>query len=312
MTQIYKKILSIDFMKKTSLLINIEMESENVRLAKQIIEEIIKTYNNEWSKDKQYVYDKTFDFISNRIDLVKKDLEVSDKQIQEFKEKYNLTDVEADVKYYMTLAGGIQTNLLEAETQLKIVDIIRDFINDEKNKYNLIPFSLTTTDPSIAEVINLYNEQLIKRNEFYRSNQQGAFALSMDNTIDLQRKNLILSLNNVYRGLQITVQTIKNKESDLNKLMKGVPVIERDFIQLKREQELQQTVYIFLLQKKEESGITSATLMPKLKIINEPYVINKPVEPNKIKVALTTFFIGVIAIPLLLIYLVPYLRRKEE
>jgi uncharacterized protein involved in exopolysaccharide biosynthesis len=312
MTQFYRKRVVIDFEKKTSSLINLEMNSENVGVAKQILSEVIDVYNMEWIKDKHYVHEKTLGFINQRLDLVKNDLSAADRDIREFKEKYNLTDIEADVSYYMTLAGEVQTSLLEAETQLKLVDIIRDYINDEKNKYNLIPFSLTTADPSISEIIKAYNEQLIKRNEFYISNQQGAFVQSIDNSIELQRKNLLQSLNNVYKGLQITVQSIKGKESDLTKLMKNVPTVEHDFIHLKREQELQQTVYIYLLEKKEETEISYATWMPKLKIVDEPYLINKPVEPNMIKVALTVLFMGGFIIPFSLIYGIPYLRRKKD
>ncbi|MDR0864703.1 MAG: hypothetical protein LBO74_07200 [Candidatus Symbiothrix sp.] len=313
MAQVYRNgKLNIDYEKKTSNLIHLGTTNKNVKLAKQILSEIIEVYNLEWVKEKDYLFGTTTSYIDQRIGLVKSDLDVADMNIQNFKKANNLTNIESDISYYTKLASDVQVALLEAETQLKMVDIIRDFVIDEKNKYSLIPFSLTTSDPSISAVISQYNELLIKRSEISRSPQQSTFAQSLDGSIDLQRKNLLQSLDNVYKGVKINRQTLKDKELELNGLMRNVPSAERDFIQLKREQELQQTMYIFLLEKKEETRINFATWMPKLKIIDEPYIINKPVEPNTMKVALTTLFMGAILIPLSLIYGSLYIRRRKK
>jgi hypothetical protein len=55
--------------------------------------------------------------------------------------------------------------------------------------------------------------------------------------------------------------------------------------------------------------------LPKLKVIDEPYVINKPIEPNRMKVAITTLFFGGL-LSLSTIYGFPviknYIRRRKE
>jgi uncharacterized protein involved in exopolysaccharide biosynthesis len=313
--QVFRENLTIDSEKKSSGLINLILPAKNVVQAKKILSTIIDTYNTEWDYDKNLVNEKTEKFINTRLELVKAELLGADTEIKKFKEKYNLTDIEADVTFYMTIAGELQASLLQAETQSKMVSIIEDYIQDKNNKYSLIPFSLTTADPSMADVINLYNEQLLKRNEMYRTNQQGVFAQSLDNMVESQRKNLLQSLDNVKKGLDITLGILKKKENDLTKVLGKVPNMERDFIQLKREQELQQTIYIFLLEKREELGVRSVILLPKLKVIDDPYLVNEPLEPSLIKVALATLFLGGIIIPISLIYLVPYLktsRRKKK
>jgi uncharacterized protein involved in exopolysaccharide biosynthesis len=98
--------------------------------------------------------------------------------------------------------------------------------------------------------------------------------------------------------------------------MGKIPAIEKDYLKLKREQGLQQTVYIFLLEMREQMGVKGVSLLPKLKMIDEPYAIIKPVEPKLIKVAVATLFFGGIAFPLFAIYGFPligkYIRRKKE
>ena len=316
MTQIYKEAILIDFEKKTSNLIHLNMTTENVVLAKKILNEMIANYNMEWETDKDLVTNKTLDFINVRLQLVDEELINADQAIQNFKDRYTLTDIEADVKYYLTLSGGIQPDLLEAETQLKMIDIIVDFVKDEKNKYVQIPLSPNIATPVMAELIGKYNEILAQRNEGYKAASQSILIKGLNDRVELQRETLLKSVDNVKEGLQITLKNLKKKESEINSKIGKIPTIEKDYIKLKREQQLQQTVYIFLLEMREQTGIKGVSLLPKLKVIDEPYVINKPVEPNFMKVAITALFFGGIAFPLSAIYGFPliknYIRRRKE
>ncbi|MDR0863692.1 MAG: hypothetical protein LBO74_02015 [Candidatus Symbiothrix sp.] len=315
MTQIYQKDLDIGYQKKTSDLINLSMNNANVVMAKKILTTIIDTYNKNWDEDKEYGYSRTIDFINKRLSSSELELAEADRQIQEFKDKYNLTDIEADVKFYFAMSGEVQATLLETETQLNLADAIREFIQNESNKYSLIPFNLnSSSDASVAGIIEKYNDALLKRNELYKTNTQSAFAQSMDTQLEAQRKNMIQSLDNAKEGLQTALATIKKKDNEINKKIGVIPSVERDYIRLKRNQELQQSVYIFLLGKREETAVRYAALMPKLKMIDKPYIINDPVEPKKKMVALAVLM-GTLVISLVLIFGMPYwktLRKNED
>jgi len=316
MTQLYQddNVLLIDYGKKTSDLIQLSMNTENVMFAKKILKEIIANYNAEWESDKDLVKERTKDFIDNRLRIVNKELAQADLAIQNFKDQHNLTDVVADVEYYYTLSGALQPALLEAETQLKISDLVVDFVKDEKNKYAPFPLSSSTSSnpaaPSISDVIDKYNEALAKRNEMYKSNSQSTLVKELNERVELQREALLQSADNLKKGLQITVENLTKKESEIKSKIGKIPTIEKNYIELKREQELQQTVYIFLLEMREESGVKGVSLLPKLKIIDDPYVVNKPVEPNLIKVAITVLFFGGFVFPLSAIYGFPLINKN--
>jgi len=316
MTQLYKDAIEVDFEKKTSDLIHISMNTENVVMAKKILKEVIATYNAEWYSDKNIVTDKTIAFIDNRLHLVNDELLNADRAIQNFKDKYALTDIEADVKYYFTLSGELQPALLEAETQLKVIDLVVDFVKDEKNKYAMIPLGANTATPAMAEIIGSYNMALAKRNGMNETKSQSVMVQDVNERVEAQRLSLLESVDNVKKGLLISVQNLKKKELEIQSKIGEMPTIEKDYLKLKREQELQQSIYIFLLEMREETGVKGVSLLPKLKVIDEPYVINKPVEPSLMKVAITTLFFGGIVFPLSVVYGFPlinnYLRKRKE
>ena len=315
MAQIYRGVILVDFEKKTSDLINLSMNSENTDLSKKILREIIDIYNTEWEADKNLVTSKTIAFIEDRLKSVHDELFNADKAIQNFKDRYNLTDIEADVTYYFALSGELQPSLIEAESQLKMIDLIVDFVTDEKNKYSLFPLSPNLAASAMTEIISKYNETLSKRNEMNISDLQSPLVKNYNTQVESQREVLLKSIDNLKKGLQITLGDLKKKESEVKNKIGKIPEIENSYIKLRREQELQQTIYIFLLEMMEQTGVKGVSILPKLKVIDEPYTVIKPVEPQFIKVAITALFFGGM-LPLLAIYGFPvindYLRRRKE
>lgn len=316
MAQLYKKEVEINFEKKNSAFISLSVNHKKPAFAKQILNEVIHVYNSKWSEDKNILSEKTNAFIDNRLKSVVSDLSAVDDNIRLFKDKNKLTDIEADVTYYFEINAELQARLTDAETQLKLIDIIFDFVKDGNNKSSLIPFSTTTLDPSIAEVINKYNEVVLAKYDL-QSNSPGMTSIiqSMDKQIEAQRENLKQSLANIKQGMQIALAELKNKEKEVDSKINNIPSVERQYRDLKREQEIQQTIYLFLVEKREETMLKAVSLMPKLKVIDEPYTINKPVSPDTRKVALTVLFFGCL-LPVGAIRFIPvirsYLRSKRK
>jgi len=317
MAQLYMDLIVVDFKKKSSDLIDLTINHENPAFAKRILNEVINVYNSKWNEYKDILSEKTTAFIDDRLKTVETDLGNVDREIQSFKSKNNLTDIKADVTYYFGINAKLQTELTGAETQVKLVDIIYDFLKSEDNKYALIPFSITTLDPSLAEVINKYNELMLTRNNL-RSNStiMTSSIQNMDQQIDAQRKNLLQSLVNIRKGMQITLAELKKKEKDINSQISNIPSAEREYTILKRDQEIQQTVYLFLVERREEAMLKAVSLMPKLRVINKPYTLNTPVSPNMKKIALLVLFFGGFLFPVTGIYAFPiirnYLRNRKK
>jgi uncharacterized protein involved in exopolysaccharide biosynthesis len=310
MAQLYMAILDIDFEKKNSNIINLILNHENTVLAKRLLNEIVAVYNANWQEDKNILSEKTTNFIDERLELVKNDLDVVDREIQSFKGENNLTDIEADVTYYFTMNAELQAKIIEAKTQLELVDIIFDFVKEENRKFTPVPYSAIILDPALVEVVSNYNEILMKRNEWHKNSNTITSAIQgTDEQIEAQRQNLLQSLENIKKGMKISLNELSKKEKEIDSKINNLPYVEREFVILKREQTIQQTIYLFLVEKREETVIKAVSLLPKLKIIDDPYTAIIPVSPSPKKVALLILFFGGFAIPLSIIYFIPFIRN---
>ncbi len=312
-TQIYRTLLLASFQKKTSDLVDLSIVDAIPERGKMILQKTIDIYNAEWREDKDLVTAQTLQYIEERLQMSEITLNEADDQIKTFKNRHNLTNVETDARLYLEQDAELQAKMLDAETQLNIIDIIVSFVSDKRNEYALIPLSLPVAEnAALAEAVGKYNTQLMRLNDIKKTEaiKESSMVTSLDEQVKTQRQNLLMSLDNVKQGMQIAVKNLRAKDREIGTRIGSLPSIERGYAQLKRNQEVQQTVYIFLLEMREETAVKSVSLLPKLKVINDPFVLNEPVEPNLMKVAVVILFFGGIICPLLAIYLLP--RKKKS
>jgi uncharacterized protein involved in exopolysaccharide biosynthesis len=307
-TQIYRNLIVVDFHRKNSDLITLVVHSSNPDLSKKLIWETIHNYNKNWDADKDYLYNSTLLYVNQRLSENTLSLAEADREIQQFKDRNHLTDIEVDVKFYYGRSAEIQQELLLLATKINLMEIIRDFVQDDANRYGLVPFTLAGDDKGVNLFVEKYNDAMIKRNLLRKNQPQSLLLGELEEQLESQRENLIVSIDNERKGLQTALADIKREDAETDRKIGAVPSIEREYIQLKREQELQQNVYVFLLEKREELGIRAVSLMPKLKMINEPYIANKLVSPKPFRTLVTALFFGGILLPLALIYGAPYIR----
>ena len=88
-----------------------------------------------------------------------------------------------------------------------------------------------------------------------------------------------------------------------------MPRQEREFRAIAREQKVIESLYMFLLQKREETNISLAAKDTKAKVIDEAIVSTKPVAPRTLIILLASLIIGAI-IPFVYIYIKNLLDTK--
>ena len=59
--------------------------------------------------------------------------------------------------------------LAEANTQVALLQSISEYMNEPENKYQTLPSNVGLTDESATDLINKYNDIVLKRNELLRS-----------------------------------------------------------------------------------------------------------------------------------------------
>src|SRR5690606_15102074 len=152
---------------RQSFLVNFSMNHASIDKAELIINSLIDQYNQDVTYDKAQVTRATSAFINSRLELIAKDLEEADTKVADFKDRNQLTDMEAEARLYMQTATANEQQLVEFQTQLNLADMMRQTATE--GEYNLLPSNIGLHDPSIQSNIEKYNQLVLERDDLLKS-----------------------------------------------------------------------------------------------------------------------------------------------
>src|SRR5690606_25768225 len=284
-----------------SFLVNFSMDYPLIAKAELILNSLIYQYNQDVTYDKAQVTRATSKFITSRLDLISRDLAEADSRVADFKDRNSLMDMQEEARLYMRNATENEQKLVEYQTQLSLADMMRDATSS--TEYSLLPSNIGLTDPSIQTNINNYNELVLERDDLLKSaTPDNPVVQQLNNNIAQINRNLQVSLDNYRKVLQGNVNALQNQKSKFEGKLNQLPNQERGFKDISRQQQIVETLYLFLLQKREETEIKAAATPANLKIVDAAYGSSVPVAPRKAIIMLGALILGFL-IPFGILYI---------
>lgn len=309
-TESYSKSVKIATVSKKSNAISISTVAANVTKAKDVINKLVELYNLDAVVDKNMIASNTKKFVDERLVLIENELQSVEQNVENYKKDNQLTNISSEASLFLQSSSEYNKKLAEVETQLNLVSYIESHVKDSKNIYSLIPANLGIQDNSLLNLISNYNNVLLERLRLMRTtNDENPVITQMEQQIKIVRSSIIASIASVKDGLKIAKMDILGKENQFNSKIKKVPTQERQYIEIKRQQEIKQNLYLFLLQKREENALTLASAIPTAKTLDAAYSSVVPVAPKMMIIFAITLLLGLF-IPVGIIYVLELMNNK--
>ncbi len=266
--------------KKTDF-IGLSVLTNQPKYGELLLSTLIKNYNNVGIQQKNDNNTRTLDFVNNRLTSLTKELAASESSIETFKTTNTITDPEVDVQAMLQKSTAIGGELIAAQTENEILSLTRSFIADPENNYALIPGLTAEAEASAAfskasSEINTYNGLILERMKLLNSAKSGNSALqAITSQIDALRGNIITSIDRAYKNSQVKLSEIEKENSAAQSRIGSYPSLEREYLNLKRVQLVQEQLYLFLLKQREEVEMSIARSNPTTVTIDPPHTLAK-------------------------------------
>ncbi len=95
-----------------------------------------------------------------------------------------------------------------------------------------------------------------------------------------------------YRALLEKRQTLTEEKENLNKKVSAMPKTQQEILRLTRDVQVNQEIYLQLMNKQQELSIMKAGTVGNVRIIDQAVTQIKPIKPNKKFVVLVAFLLG--------------------
>ena len=285
--------------------------TDNVpKRAEDVLNTLIDVYNKHWVLDKNQIAKSTSEFIDKRLVIIEKELASVDSDISTYKSENLLPDVNAAASLYMQQSSSIDSKLLELSNQLHMTNYLKNYIVDDRNSNHLLPANSGIGSVTVEKQIADYNERLIKRNELAsNSSAKNALVQDLDKTLATMRQAIITSIDNQIVALNTQIDNFQKTEKRNNDQIAANPTQAKRLLSVERQQAVKQSLYLFLLQKREENELSQAFTAYNTRIIERPRGSSSPTAPSKSKIFLIAFALGLL-VPAGIIYLLITLDNK--
>ncbi|NRB60093.1 MAG: polysaccharide biosynthesis tyrosine autokinase [Winogradskyella sp.] len=304
-----KSIIKVEPIGEQSDLLSLSLKGESKALSESILNKLIEVFNEDGINDRQLVSQRTIDFIEERFTYLAKELDSIEISGEDFKEANNIVDVSTDVQMGLEQRMKSEEELFRLENQLLLSKSLENTIQLDGDS-DLLPANIGLENGDINTYISEYNTAVMQRDKLAQSGAANNPAVRYANSeIERLRVNIKRSLKAYTAQLRLSLNQLQTRNQLISGKMAQIPNKERLFKAIQRQQKIKESLYLLLLQKREEAAINLAITEPSIKVVENALSGTFPISPKSNIVYAGAFLAGLL-LPFGILYLFFMLDTK--
>ena len=295
---------------KQSNVLTLSLKEHIKSKAELILDKLIEKYNEDAVNDKEAVVKATSDFINNRLEIVSNELEQVDLTAETLKKNNRLSDLGTQSSIFLQTEKENEQRLITTTNQIQLIDYMSDYMSEGGRDTDLLPANVGIENSNVSAITKNYNDLVLQRDRILKnSSDKNPTVVNLNSQINALKNNLDQSLKNLRSSSEITLSALNKEDRRISSQIYSAPKKERQFRNIERQQGIKESLYLYLLEKREETAITLGMSSPNAKIIQSAYTSGTPVAPKRKVIYLASLLLGLF-IPIGLIYVIDLLDTK--
>ncbi|GAB2581001.1 tyrosine-protein kinase [Spirosoma areae] len=288
----YQNVLKIASTMESSVLKLFLEESVPAR-GKAVLNKLLEIYTQSALDDKNLEAKYTLQFIDERLKLITGELGAVEHDVESYRNSQEVTDLRRQGDMFLDAVNTTDTKLNEADLNLELLDGVESYMKNSQS--GIAPAMSALTDPILKELIQKLSNLQGQHEKYSRTMQDdNPFLQSITKQIESTKAAIQENVNNQRQNLQLSRANLQKVNQRFESSIHTLPRKEREFITIKRQQGIKESLYLLLLQKKEEAAISYASAVTDSRIIDEATSTAYPLKPSPINAYMVAFLMGLL------------------
>ncbi|MFT4154023.1 GumC family protein [Parafilimonas sp.] len=300
--------VTVNPLSKYSSVLVASTSSQAPRKAEGLLNALAEEYNNYNIEQGNKIAANTIRFIDDRLVFISSELNAVENDLKNFRVN-NSIDIRSESITKLGNVKELESKLSGQELQMNIANMVGSYINNPGRRYGLVPSDLGIGDVTLSALVNNYNAGVLKREDMLKTlGEKNLQVKALEAELDDCRSRIAEAVANVKKvyadAFNATQQQYKNALSKVH----SIPAREKQLLEIERQQGIKEKLYLYLLEKREESAISQAASVGNSEAVDKA-ASSGPVNIKNANIYIVAIFAG-LALPLLIVYLMDLLNDR--
>jgi capsular exopolysaccharide synthesis family protein len=279
---------------KLSSVVNITFTDEVPERGEDIVNQLLQAYNRAAIENNNKLASNSLGFITERIRLVEGELDSIEKSIQQYKSTQGIVDLSQQGRLYLESVAENDRKAADINTQMAVLNQVERNVQSGVNKTGIVPTTLGINDPVLVDLLQKLNDlELQYTNLSTKKGENNPVVNSIENEIKKIRPNILNIVRNQRAQMQASLGNYNRTSGQVRSLLKTIPQKERQLLDISRQQAIKNDVYAFLLQRREEAELSSASTVADSRIVDRAEASVNPVRSKKMIILLGALVLAI-------------------
>ena len=292
---IIKSSLLVTQLKLETNLIKVAFQDTIPQRANQYIDALVDVYINRSIKKKNSINSKILDFLDERLAVTKKKLEIAENELEAYQSANKNINPTINSRDSYDKLSDIDLQLSENQLKEKLIENLIVFIKHNRNLDSIAPTLLEFNAQSTLKLINDIQLLQVKEDELVLEfTDRYPPLIQLRKRMRSIKKQISLNVKSLRSTLKFKRKSLLKQKNKYEKNLMALPKKEKNYINFKRNYEVNSKIYTYLLEKKSENELVQVATISDYEAVDKAYSSMVPIKPKRMALLILAGIIGLV------------------
>lgn len=284
-----------------SNILRLNLYEQNAYFASDFLNILIKEYQSFDRDQRALSATRTIDFINEQLVELSLKVKGSQNALADYKRQKGIVDLPSASSNAMSQVTTYETQKNTLELQKIALVNLQKQVNEHKGQisynFNIDESNNSLLSSLIAQYNALFTEKM-EKSDYY--NAKSDVISDLNRSLQEIQKSILSNIQLSITRTQSSIDYINKILGSYNNSISSLPTVEKDIFALERNFNINEKVFTYLMEKKLETQVSRASILPGNSIIEIAHPNLVPIDPVSKNVYLLAFLVG-LGLPILII-----------
>jgi capsular exopolysaccharide synthesis family protein len=291
----YSTKLIVGWAQLGASVVNLEVNGEVPQKEVDFLNKFIEKYQQYDIDKKNKMATMAIGFLNSQLKFMGDSLNLLEDKVENFKRRNVVTNLGGETSRLYLKVESLQDQKLQFNLRENYYKYISELLANEQYDGIFTPSSVGVTDNVVSGLITSLiaaRTNIIRYQDVEKKDQNPLYREQLARIRQI-KSDIVKTIENTRKTEAINVRFMNDQIRLLESELRTLPTSERELIDIQRDYSLKEKLYVFLLQKRTEAGLSKASTVSDIVTVNPP-ISGSAISPKEEDNYLIAFGLGLL------------------